>query len=76
MTSTKIESISPPPKNIEHLSPVVAKTILAAFPAHIQSAFERRAQEIDYPVEAVLEMAIAGFLDREALSFVDCQSRY
>jgi hypothetical protein len=39
-------------------------------------AIERRAKEIDYPVEAVLEMAIAGFLDGESLSFVDCKPRY
>jgi hypothetical protein len=50
--------------------------MLAAFPDHIREAFERRAKDIDYPVEAVLEMAIAGFLDGEALSFVDCKSRY
>jgi hypothetical protein len=39
-------------------------------------AIERRAKEIDYPVEAVLEMAIAGFLDGESLSFMDCKPRY
>jgi hypothetical protein len=50
--------------------------MLAAFPAHIQQSLERRAKEIDYPIEAVLEMAIAGFLDGEALSFIDCQPRY
>jgi hypothetical protein len=60
----------------EHLSPVAARMMLAAFPEHIRSAFERRATEIDYPVEAVLEMAIAGFLDGESLSFVDCKPRY
>jgi hypothetical protein len=76
MTSTSIESSASTPENIEHLSPVAARMILAAFPEHIRAAFERRAGEIDYPVEAVLEMAIAGFLDREALSFVDCQPRY
>jgi hypothetical protein len=26
-----------------------------------------------YPVEAVLEIAIAGFLDPDSLSFDDCQ---
>jgi hypothetical protein len=76
MTLTEIESLTPTPENIEHLSPVAARMILAAFPEHIREAFERRAQDIDYPVEAVLEMAIAGFLDREALTFTDCQSRY
>ncbi len=60
----------------EHLNPVAARMMLAAFPEHIRSAIERRAKEIDYPVEAVLEMAIAGFLDGESLSFVDCQPRY
>ena len=64
------------PETIEHLNPVAARMMLAAFPTHVREAFERRAKEIDYPVEAVLEMAIAGFLDGEALSFVDCQPRY
>jgi len=50
--------------------------MLAAFPSHIQAAFERRAKDIDYPLEAVLEMAIAGFLDGESLSFADCKPRY
>ena len=76
MTVTKLESSTATPENIEHLSPVAARMILAAFPDHIRAAFERRAEEIDYPVEAVLEMAIAGFLDREALTFIDCQPRY
>jgi hypothetical protein len=29
------------------------------------------AAEIEYPIEAVLEMAIASFLDIEALGFAD-----
>jgi hypothetical protein len=71
-----MKSISPDAETIEHLSPVAARMILAALPDHIRKAFERRAQEIDYPVEAILEMAIAGFLDSEYLSFEDCQPRY
>ncbi|MCY7366769.1 MAG: hypothetical protein LH474_01280 [Chamaesiphon sp.] len=71
-----MESISPDSETIEHLSPVAARIMLAALPDHIRKAFERRAQEIDYPVEAILEMAIAGFLDSESLSFEDCQPRY
>jgi predicted transcriptional regulator len=67
---------SPETETIEHLSPVAAKMMLAALPDHIRQAFERRAEEIDYPVEAILEMAIAGFLDSESLSFADCQPRY
>ena len=63
-------------ETIDHLSPVAARMMLAAFPSHVREAFERRAKEIDYPVEAVLEMAIAGFLDGECLSFADCKPRY
>ena len=62
-------------ETIDHLS-VAARMMLAAFPSHVREAFERRAKEIDYPVEAVLEMAIAGFLDGECLSFADCKPRY
>ena len=71
-----MKSVSPDTETIEHLSPVAARMMLAALPDHISKAFERRAQEIDYPVEAILEMAIAGFLDSESLSFEDCQPRY
>jgi cation transport regulator ChaB len=35
-------------------------------PERIRKAFVQRAAEIDYPIEAVLEMAMAGYLDREA----------
>ncbi len=61
---------------MEHLSLVAGRMILAALPDKIREAFERRAAEIEYPVEAVLEMALAGFLDRECLNFSDCQLRY
>lgn len=60
----------------EHLSPVAAKMILAALPEHIQRALLAHAQETQYPLEMVLEMAIAGFLDREAITFADCHSEY
>jgi len=60
----------------EHLSPVAARMILAALPDKVRKSFERRAAEIEYPVEAVLEMALAGFLDSECLSFSDCKPRY
>ncbi|MEM9214487.1 MAG: hypothetical protein AAGD25_09090 [Cyanobacteria bacterium P01_F01_bin.150] len=63
-------------ETIEHLSPVAARMILAALPDHIRESFERRAADIEYPVEAVLEMALAGFLDSESLSFSDCNPRY
>ncbi len=60
----------------EHLNPVAARMMLAALPIPIREAFERRAAAIEYPIEAVLEMALASFLDSEALSFNDCKPRY
>ena len=50
-----------------------AENILKCLPDWIQDALIARATEIDYPVEAILEMAIASFLDTEALSFADCK---
>jgi hypothetical protein len=76
MISTSVESSNQEPGIIEHLSSLAVRTMLAAFPAHTQQSFERRAKEIYYPIEAVLEMAITGFPDDESLSFVDCQPRY
>ncbi len=66
----------PPQQNDEHLSPVVAKMFLAALPERIQRALLAHAQETQYPLEMVLEMAIAGFLDNEAITFADCRSEY
>jgi hypothetical protein len=57
----------------EQLSPVDAEVILERLPERIQVALVTRAAEIEYPIEAVLEMAIASFLDTEALGFVDCK---
>lgn len=58
-----------------HLSPELAQTFLEGLPAPIRAGLEARAKEINYPVWAVIEMAIAGYLDEEALSFVDCQPK-
>jgi predicted transcriptional regulator len=57
----------------EQISPTDAEIILRRLPDWIQEALIARATEIDYPVEAILEMAIASFLDTEALSFADCK---
>jgi hypothetical protein len=57
----------------EHLAPAVAHAFLDALPDKIKRAIVTYAEEMEYPVEAVLEIAIAGFLDPEALSFTDCQ---
>ena len=60
-------------KLLEKLNPTDAKLILECLPQRIQSALQAHATEIEYPIEAVIEMAIASFLDPEALSFVDCK---
>jgi hypothetical protein len=60
-------------------APIAASLVVSIVPQMLRNfygAIERRAKEIDYPVEAVLEMAIAGFLDGESLSFMDCKPRY
>lgn len=49
---------------------------LAALPERIQRALLAHAQETQYPLEMVLEMAIAGFLDNEAITFADCRPEY
>jgi hypothetical protein len=62
-----------PAKLQEQLSLADAEIILGRLPDRIQAALIARAAEIEYPLEAVIEMAIASFLDTEALGFVDCK---
>ena len=62
-----------PAKLSEQISSTDAEIILRRLPEWIQDALIARATEIDYPVEAIIEMAIASFLDTEALSFADCK---
>jgi hypothetical protein len=57
----------------EHLTPEAAQTILATFPEKIQLGLRAYAVEIDFPIEAVIEMAISGFLDEDAVNFIDCK---
>jgi hypothetical protein len=57
----------------EQLSPADAEVILRHLPDRIRSALVARAADIEYPIEAVVEMAIASFLDTEALGFADCK---
>jgi hypothetical protein len=59
-------------KTLEQLTPAAAQTILENLPERIRAAFIDRAAEIDFPVEAVVEMALAGYLDSESIGFVDC----
>jgi hypothetical protein len=60
-------------KTLEQLTPVAAQTILENLPERIRAAFIDRAAEINFPVEAVVEMALAGYLDSESIGFVDCK---
>ncbi len=57
----------------DQLSPTDAEVILERLPERIRVALIERALEIEYPIEAVIEMAIASFLDSEALGFADCK---
>jgi hypothetical protein len=57
----------------EQLSFSDAEVILLRLPERIRTALLDRAAEIEYPIEAVVEMAIASFLDTEALGFADCK---
>jgi hypothetical protein len=57
----------------QHLSPEAAQALLEELPAHVRTGIILHSENIDYPVELVLEMAIAGFLDNECLNFADCK---
>jgi hypothetical protein len=57
----------------EHLTPEAAQTFLNILPEKIKLGLLTYAAQIDQPVEAVIEMAIAGFLDEDSISFAGCQ---
>ncbi len=58
--------------NSFHLNSGDIQALLRALPEHIRSALIERSQQLDCPLEAAIEMAIASFLDTEAFSFEDC----
>ena len=58
---------------LEQLTPTEAQAILAQLPDRIKAAYVERATRMNYPIEAVLEMALAGYLDAESIGFVDCK---
>jgi hypothetical protein len=60
-------------KALEQLSSADAEAILERLPERIRAALAERATENDYPIAAIVEMAIASFLDSEALGFADCK---
>jgi hypothetical protein len=55
-----------------HLSSGAAYAFLDALLDNIKGAIIAYAAEVDYPVEAVLEMAILGLHHPDSISFVDC----
>lgn len=57
----------------EHLSPEAAQTILNTLPEKIQLGLRAYAAQIEYPIELVIEMMVAGFLDEDAVSFEGCK---
>lgn len=57
----------------EHLSPESAQIILNTLPEKIQLGLHAYAAQIEYPIELVIEMMIAGFLDEDAISFEGCK---
>lgn len=56
----------------EHLTPEAAQALMATLPEKIRLGLLTCAAQLGYPVEAVIEMAIAGYLDEDAVSFVGC----
>jgi hypothetical protein len=56
----------------EHLAPDTAQAFLNQLPEKIRLGLQTYAAQIDQPVEVVLEMAIAGFLDEDSISFAGC----
>lgn len=58
----------------DRLSPNAANQFVEALPSHIREAVLAYSEETEYPVEAVLEMAIAFFLDMDSMGFDDCRA--
>jgi hypothetical protein len=50
------------------------KGILNQLPLNIREALEAYATETEMPIEFVIEMAIASFLDVDSTTFADCRT--
>jgi hypothetical protein len=59
----------------KHINHEAAQAFVESLPEQIRYALEKQAQSINYPIEAVLEMAIAGYLDDNPISFNDCNPK-
>jgi hypothetical protein len=67
-------------QSYEQLSAADGQAILERLPERIRNAILDRATEIDYSVEAIVEMAntswsgaSAGYLDSHVIGFADCK---
>jgi hypothetical protein len=58
----------------DRLSPSATKTFVEALPSNIREALGAYAKETEYPIESVVEMAIAFFLDVDCAGFADCRT--
>lgn len=56
----------------EHLTPEAAQALMATLPDKFRLGLQTCAAQLGYPVETVIEMAIASYLDENAVSFVGC----
>ncbi len=58
--------------NIQHLPPSAIHSLMTHLPDYVKVALMEKATQLECSLEAAIEMAIASFLDSEALSFEDC----
>jgi hypothetical protein len=61
-----------PAPSIQHLPPEAVQKLMEYTPDYVKTAFREKATELECSLEAVVEMALASFLDEEAFSFEDC----
>ncbi|TAG90829.1 MAG: hypothetical protein EAZ09_17920 [Oscillatoriales cyanobacterium] len=57
---------------IQHLPPEAIRSLMLHLPDYVKVALMEKATQLECSLEAAIEMAIASFLDSEALSFEDC----
>ncbi|NEO83158.1 MAG: hypothetical protein F6J87_02690 [Spirulina sp. SIO3F2] len=56
----------------QHLSSESIANLFEQLPNYIKTALLAKSNEMECSLEATIEMAIATFLDEDALSFEDC----
>ena len=57
---------------IQHLAPEAIHSLMLHLPDYVKVALMEKATQLECSLESAIEMAIASFLDSEALSFEDC----